>query len=83
VYQKLKRLGLGLVEEDVLAVTSSSIKIPRELPSIEEALKVLVGASRAAAAHGLDRVEVQGLQAVATLAQTQKEIFRLCGLPRP
>lgn len=38
VYLKCRRLGLQ-VEEDARRYTSSSIKFPKELPSVEEALK--------------------------------------------
>jgi len=49
------------------------LSLPRELTSIEEALKLLAGASKGAGQAGLDKVEVQRLQVVATLAKTYKE----------
>jgi hypothetical protein len=48
------------------------LSLPRELPSIEEALKLLAGALQAASQAGLDKVEVQRLQAIATLARTHE-----------
>jgi Tfp pilus assembly protein PilO len=53
----------------------SSIYLPRELPSVEEALRMLAGALKAAVKPGLDRVEVQRLQAVATISKTYKELL--------
>jgi maleate cis-trans isomerase len=44
------------------------------LPSIEEALKILAGALQAASQAGLDKVEVQRLQAIATLARTYEQL---------
>ena len=41
---------------------------------MEEALKILAAALKEAAGSGLDKVEVQRLQVVATLARTYKEI---------
>jgi hypothetical protein len=40
IFSKCKRLGL--VEEDAKGYTSSSFSLPQELPSIEEALKILL-----------------------------------------
>ena len=48
--------------------------LPKELPSIEEALKLLAGALQAASQAGLDKVEVQRLQAIATLARTYEQL---------
>jgi len=74
VEKKLKRMGLVVVGARC-AKTTTTIKLPEELPTVEEALKILAGALRAAAEPELDRVEVQRLQAVATLARTYKELF--------
>jgi hypothetical protein len=49
--------------------------IPKELPTVEEALKILAGALKAAGVPGLDRVEVQRLQAVARLARNLQVDF--------
>jgi hypothetical protein len=51
------------------------LKIPKELPTVEETLKMLAGALNAAMLPGLDKVEVQRLQMVATLARTYKDLF--------
>jgi len=75
VYQKCLDLGLKSKEEEAKGYTSSSLKMPRELPSVEDALKILAAALRASAEPGLDKVEVQRLQVVATLARTYKDLL--------
>jgi hypothetical protein len=74
VYLKCRRLSL-LVEEDAKGYTTSSLKLPKDLPSVEEALRILAGALQAAAKPGLNKVEVQRLQVVATLARAYKDIL--------
>ena len=69
----LKCQRLGLVPSD--QVTKATLNLPDELPSVEETLKELAGALRAAKEPGLNKVEVQRLQAIATLARTYKEIL--------
>ncbi len=71
VLVKCQRLGLIATGN----VTTQALPLPAELPSVEEALKKLAGALDAASAPGLSRVEVQRLQAVATLARAYKEIL--------
>jgi hypothetical protein len=76
IRRKAERLGLKLVgQARRQGTTSSGIKMPKELPSVEEALKILAGALEAASKPGLDRVEVQRLQVVATLARTYKDLL--------
>jgi Tfp pilus assembly protein PilO len=53
----------------------NSVSLPRELPSVEEALKMIAGALKAAIKPGLDRVEVQRLQTVASIAKTYQELL--------
>ena len=69
----VKAQRLGLVTSN--NVTAAATPLPAELPSVEETLKKLAGALEAAPAPGLSKVEVQRLQAVATLAKTYKEIL--------
>jgi hypothetical protein len=69
----LKCQRLGLTPSD--QVTQSKLPLPDELPSVEETLKELAAALRAAKQPGLNKVEVQRLQAIATLARTYKEIL--------
>lgn len=69
---KSQRLGL---KPNQTGYAKASVSLPRELPSIEEALKMLAGALKTAIKPGLDRVEVQRIQAVATIAKTYKELL--------
>jgi DNA repair ATPase RecN len=69
----LKCIRLGLVPSD--QVTNNALPLPDELPSVEETLKELAAALRAAKEPGLNKVEVQRLQAIATLSRTYKEIL--------
>ena len=71
---KAAKLGLEVVKKTPRQFSTTSLKLPKELPSVEEALKILAAALEKAAGPGLDKVEVQRLQVVATLARTYKEI---------
>jgi transcriptional regulator len=75
IRMKARRLGLEVVEKTPRQFSTTSLKLPKELPSVEDALKILAGALKAAAEPGLDKVEVQRLQVVATLARTYKDIL--------
>ena len=68
---KCRRLGLS-VEEDSKGYTTSSLNLRKELLSVEETQITLAGALQAANKAGLDKVEVQRLQVVATLTRTYK-----------
>ena len=72
IFLKCRRLGLKIQSKGYI---NTGISIPRELPSVEEALKMLAGALKTAVKPGLEKVEVQRLQAVATIAKTYKEIL--------
>ena len=74
IVMKCKRLKLEVVVGKGYT-TTTSIAMPKELPSVEEALLMLAGALKAACKPGLDKVEVQRLQVVATLARTYKDIL--------
>jgi hypothetical protein len=50
------------------------LPLPRQL-SVEETLKILAGALKESTQPGLDCLEVQRIQATATLAKTYKEIL--------
>ncbi len=69
---KCQRLGFRLQTEGYV---NGSISIPRELPSVEEALKMLAGALKASVKPGLNRLEVQRLEAVANISKTYKELL--------
>jgi hypothetical protein len=72
IFIKCQRLGLKLQSKGYVNV---SVSLPRELPSVEEALRMLAGALKTAVKPGLDRVEVQRLNVVVTIAKTYKAIL--------
>jgi hypothetical protein len=69
---KAQRLGLKLPTKDYMP---ASVSMPKELPSVEETLKMLAGALKTAITPGLGKVEVSRLQAVATISKAYKEIL--------
>ena len=71
VRAKIKRLGLEVVKHQSAGSCSSTSNevLPHELISMEEALKMLVGALKLACTPGLSKVEVQRLQVVANLSR--------------
>ncbi len=75
IQKKLERLGVVVGESQQKQTTTTDIKLPKDLPSVEEVLRILAGALTSSTKAGLDRIEVQRLQAVATLATTYKEIL--------
>lgn len=70
VMVKAKRLNVRVVGEPLGHTTTTDLKLPPELPTPEEALKVLAAALQASKEKGLDKVEVERLKAVAQLART-------------
>jgi hypothetical protein len=72
VITKCQRLGLQLQTEGYV---NTSIPLPKELPSVEEALKMLAGALKASIKPGLNRLEVQRLEAVANISKMYKELL--------
>ncbi len=68
---KCQRLGLSINSDSKF----DELPIPEELPSVEEALKMIAGALQAAASPGLSRAEIQRLQLVAKIATTYKEVL--------
>jgi hypothetical protein len=72
VMTKCDRLGLQLQTDGYL---DSAVPIPRGLPSIEETMKMLAGALKASVKPGLNRLEVQRLEAVANISKMYKELL--------
>ena len=72
VIVKCQRLGLQIQAEGYV---STSIAIPKELLSVEEALKMLAGALKASIKPGLNRLDVQRLEAVANISKTYKDLL--------
>ncbi len=72
VILKCQRLGLKLQTQGYVC---SSVLLPKELPSVEEALKMLAGALKASIKPGLNRLDVQRLEAVANISKTYKDLL--------
>ncbi len=62
---KLQRLGLNMAATKL--EVSGDLKIPKDLPSLEEVLKILAGAILKAAQTGLGKTELQRLDTIANL----------------
>jgi hypothetical protein len=59
IRQKLIKCGLMKGERELMTVScSSELELPKELPSVEEALKTLTAALRTLEIPGLERNEV-------------------------
>ena len=69
----VKCLRLGLTEKP--HTTPSSVPLPEDLPSVEEALLMLATALKTASKPGIDKAEVRRLQVVGALAKAYKEIL--------
>ena len=65
-------VGVG-TRRDSSPTLIADLKLPRELPSIEDALRILAGALNESAKAGLTRDEVRRLQVVANLAKAYKD----------
>jgi len=68
IRQKCRRLGLEVVGAKGYR-TTTSLKLPKELPSVEESLKILAAALKSAAQSGLDNTNIQRLHVVDTLSR--------------
>jgi hypothetical protein len=66
----VKCLRLGITEKTYNR--PSNVSLPKELPSVEDALKKLAAALDIVSTPGLEKAEVQRLQVLATLANTRK-----------
>ena len=66
--KKCDRLGIEVVGSRRLK-TTTSIPMPKDLLSLEETLQILAGALTESCKPGLDKVEVQRLQVISTLAR--------------
>jgi hypothetical protein len=66
---KCNRLGLDVKAKN----TSLFLPLLKDLPTVEDTLKILAGALQTARIPGISRVEVNRLNVVATLAKTYKE----------
>jgi hypothetical protein len=69
VIQKARRMNIEVEETKHYQLTSSSVQLPADLPTPEEALRILAGALKAATQPGLNRIEVQRLQVLSRIAR--------------
>ena len=75
VKKKLSRLGLVVEPEKRGGPTTTELEMPEELPSLEEALKLLVAAMEALQKPGLSRAEVSRLRSIIQAVRTYKELL--------
>jgi hypothetical protein len=73
VRQKIRRLGLEVVEQKKLVCSTTSL--PRELPSVEETLKTLSAALKSLETPGLDKNEILRLRCLIIGAKVYKELL--------
>jgi len=69
VIQKARRMNIEVDETKHYQLTSSFVQLPADLPTPEEALRILAGALKAATKPGLNRIEVQRLQVLSRIAR--------------
>jgi hypothetical protein len=76
IYAKLDELGLKVeaTPRNVVS-TTSCLKLPRELPSVEESLKVLTAALKALEQPGLEQSEVLRLRSIIQGVKIYKDLF--------
>ncbi len=78
IRQKLIKLGLVREQQHPKNSTcccSTQLEIPKELPSIEETLKMLAAALEALKMPGLDRIEILRLRGIIAGAKMYQELF--------
>jgi hypothetical protein len=76
VRMKIKRLGINVVEHSETERSSTSdLVLPEELPSVEEALKILCAALDALQHKGLDQAEVFRLRTIIQGCKIYKELL--------
>jgi hypothetical protein len=76
VIKKIDRLGLKVVYlRKQHETTTSELVIPKELPSIEEALKILAAAMNSLKKSGLSKTEILRLKTLVHTANLYKQFF--------
>jgi hypothetical protein len=77
IRQKLIKLGLMKEQQQSAAncCCSSDLELPEEMPSVEEALKILCAALKALETPGLAKSEVLRLRSIISGIKTYKELF--------
>jgi hypothetical protein len=77
IYQKLSDIGLLKEEEDCKPHFSSSSKLelPKDMPSIEDTVKILAAALEALKSPGLEKNDVFRLRTIITGAKVYKDLL--------
>jgi hypothetical protein len=76
VYEKAKRLGLRVIISCKSGkIITTNLKLPEELPSVEEQLKVLAGALNELKTPGLEQADVLRLRSVIQGVKIYKELL--------
>jgi hypothetical protein len=80
VQKKANRLGVNVVVQTPpppsSPTTTTTVKLEsKELVSVQKALELLSAALQKASEEGLDNIEIQRLNTVATLARTYENLF--------
>lgn len=75
VKKKMSRMRFVVEPEKKFGPTTTELDIPDELPSVEEALKMLVAALRALEKPGLSRAEISRLKSVIQSAKIYQGLF--------
>ncbi len=68
IMKKLQRMGLKVIRQESSGGTASELILPKELPSVEEALLMLAGAMDALRTPGLSKTEVTRLRSLVQAA---------------
>ncbi|MCW4044799.1 MAG: hypothetical protein NWE94_04705 [Candidatus Bathyarchaeota archaeon] len=76
IRKKIARLGLEVVvQSESQRTTTTSLQLPSELPSVEEALKTLSAALKALETPGLEQAETLRLRSIIQGVKIYKELF--------
>lgn len=75
VSKKLQRLGLVVVPKKIGETTTNELKLPPELPTVEEALKMLASPMNALGQLGLTKTDILRLRGVVQAVKAYKELF--------
>lgn len=76
ITKKIERLGLKVVQPQAIgSTTTSELIMPKELPSVEEALKLLAAAINALQTPNLSKTEITRLHTIVTAVKTYKELL--------
>lgn len=75
IKKKLSRLGLVVAPIKIVKTTTGELDIPKELYTIEEALRLMAGALNTLQKPGLDKAEVARLKTIVTTSKAYQKLF--------